>query len=228
MGIVDQHSIERALNASGWCWLPPAAVEDPLEFLRLLGPKVTAKRGGPNHHELRPYTRENAPLGSMSAMTGTDAQPRHTDAAYVPEPPRYTVLQCLAEGERPCPTWLWPMDTARLRKDRPHELTDPIWVVQGGGYGAFYCTAMDVHDSAVRLRYDPLCMRSIVRHSETVAAAEAAIDNYSIRAEVVWESGAILIVDNWICLHARGDGAASAPYRRLRRWYIGAHHGLGT
>lgn len=43
-----------------------------------------------------------------------------------------------------------------------------------------------------------------------------------------WEDGALLIIDNWRRLHARGLGAESAESRRLRRWNIGENYGLGA
>ena len=188
---------------------------------------MVSRLDGSDHRDLKPYTRESAPAGSMSATVGTGAQPRHTDAAYFPIPPRYTVLQCLEPGQNPCPTLLWPLDVVRLRKERPHALAGEMWAVRGGGYSPFYCTAMEVRNGEARVRFDPLCMWSAAGDGEAIAAAEAAIDSYACRVNIAWEYGALLIIDNWTCLHARGDGAGRAPSRRLRRWYIGTQHGLG-
>jgi alpha-ketoglutarate-dependent taurine dioxygenase len=77
------------------------------------------------------------------------------------------------------------------------------------------------------VRFDPLCLRPLsALGRRDVDNVEETLDRYSRCIVFEWITGSILILDNWRCLHARGDGAGSAPSRRLRRWYIGAQRGL--
>ena len=213
------------LRASGWWFIPPSLATAPADILAALGPIVPSREGA-LHRDLVPYPRAFAPRDSMSALTGTDEQPMHTDAAYAPCPPRYIAFQCLDPGEAPCPTLVWTLDVGRLKQDRPAGLTSIKWVTKGGGRPPFYCSVVDVQREEIRIRFDPLCMRPICGCIEAADEAEQLLCAYSRRLSFEWERGAMLLVDNWRCLHARGRGADSAPSRRLRRWSIGVDHGL--
>jgi hypothetical protein len=68
----------------------------------------------------------------MSAATGTDAQPMHTDGAYYHVPPRYIGLQCIELGKADCPTLVWALDLGLLQREGPSVLTGPDWVARGG------------------------------------------------------------------------------------------------
>ena len=223
---VSPLSIQRDLDFSGWCWIEFASDVDIIRILSTLGPLIPSWKGGAYHQDLVPLTREKAPFASMSSITGTGSQPRHTDAAFFPCPPRYIALQCVEVGERPCPTHLWSLDWLRLRDDRPNILTDITWIASGGGHAPFYCSAMDIQSEDMRVRFDPICMRPISRSGDTVDATQKMLDQYSYKVDFNWKPGALLIINNWRCLHARGYGAAGAPSRRLRRWYVGACNGL--
>jgi hypothetical protein len=222
----DIRSILCQLKLAGWTWLPCSADVEPLAILEQLGPLLTIGPNGANYRDLKPYTKDAAPRGSMSSVTGTSAQPMHTDAAYIPLPPRYIALYCLEAGEAECPTHVWGLDLARLQHDRPNVLCQTTWVVQGGRNPPFYCSIADFQREQVRIRFDPLCMRPVSKQGDTVEKARDALLAYAERVDFQWERGALLIIDNWRTLHARGDGAERAPSRRVRRWSIGASSGL--
>jgi hypothetical protein len=219
-------STPRDLESNGWCFIPPALATAPADILAALGPLLPFRRNGSIHHDLKPYRRDLAPRASMSAITGTDEQPMHTDAAYYPRPPRYIALQCIEPGEAPCPTHVWILDVGSLRRDRPAILAEPNWIAHGGGHTPFYCAMMDVQRGEVRVRFDPLSMRPRSGANQTVAEAEESLGRYTRRVDFHWKRGSLLIIDNWRCLHARGKGADKAPSRCLRRWSIGVGDGL--
>jgi hypothetical protein len=215
----------RELHGSG-CWFSASlSAPPPIDFLPALGPLILS-RDRASHRDLVVYSRASAPLASMSARTGEDGQPMHTDGAYDPCPPRYIVFQCLDPGEAACPTNVMILDVDRLSKDRPRALAEMNWVAHGGGQRPFYCPVMDILRGEVRVRFDPLCMRPIHRDADAIDEVIEALCRYSDRVSFGWRRGATLIVDNWRCLHARGHGARGALSRRLRRWSIGADHGL--
>jgi alpha-ketoglutarate-dependent taurine dioxygenase len=213
-GLQDQKAIKQELAARGWCWISSEPAADLASLLVSLGPVLAERRTGSEHQDLRPFTRDTAPPGSMSAITGTRAQPMHTDAAYYPRPPRYVAFLCLEAGEAPCPTLVWPLDIARLKRDRPKILMTPNWVAHGGGFARFYCSVMESQFEAIRIRFDPLCMH--LASGLGTKEAEETLRGYSTCIQLDWEHGHALIIDNWRCLHARGEGAGRAPSRRLR------------
>jgi len=90
-------------------------------------------------------------MASMSARTGADEQPMHTDTAYAPYPPRYLVFQCLDPGEAPCSTNVLVLDVGRLKVDRPQVLTKPIGSPRRRA-PSFLLSCNDVR--RVRLGYD--------------------------------------------------------------------------
>jgi hypothetical protein len=220
-------SLWRELESAGWCWLPAASEREAATVLGGLGRFLPARRDGGDSQIFKPYSRETAPAASMSAVTGTDAQPMHTDAAYYPLPPRYIAFSCIDPGEAPCPTLVWPLDTGRVQRDRPTSLTKPEWFALGGGYRPFYCSVIEMQTRTVRMRFDPLCMQPISGSAQTTERAIDELAGYlADRVYFEWEYGALLIIDNWRCLHARGDGGKRSPSRRLQRWMIGVADGL--
>jgi hypothetical protein len=215
----------RELCANGCYLLLPYLAIEPSQILTALGARVPV-RGKTPHRDLLIHTKHSAPRESMSAKIGAAEQPMHTDAAYNPCPPRYIVFQCLELGETCCATNVMVLDPDRLSKDRPEALAKTIWVAHGGGRPPFYCPVMDVRRGEFRIRFDPLCMRPIHGSADAIGGALEILGRYSRQVSFEWELGSILIVDNWRCLHARGQGGHGAPSRRLRRWSIGADHGL--
>src|SRR5260370_1228647 len=107
MAFADAESTRQRLRLHGWCLIPPAMATVPTDMLATLGPVLPTPQTGANHHDLKAYNRDSAPPASMSAITGTEAQPMHTDAAYYHLPPHFIALQCLEPGEAYCPTQVW-------------------------------------------------------------------------------------------------------------------------
>jgi alpha-ketoglutarate-dependent taurine dioxygenase len=217
------------LAINGWSLLSPSDALDPVMILAGLGRVIPSQKDGIEYHDLQVYDRASAPRLSMSAFTGTDAQPMHTDAAYAPMPPRYIALQCIETGGSDCPTHLWVADHVRLLRERPPPLAAVNWVVRGGNYSSFYCSIITIHSEGVRVRFDPYCMSPTSGRTHTLDEAALLLETYTQRHTITWLTGSLLIVDNWRCLHARGQGGERALSRRLRRWAIEeGNYGLGS
>lgn len=211
----------------GWCLMLPPLLKAPAEFLPSLGELTVQVRDGSNCHDLVPHTRESAPRASMSSFTGTDKQPMHTDGAYSPTPPRYIALECVNVGETSCPTDVWEIDLPRLKRECCSILTKTMWVFSALGRVPFYSSVVEISTNDIRVRFDQFCMSTAPDNYQSIADVETLLKNYARHISIEWEPGALLIIDNWHCLHARGSGADGAPSRRLRRWSIGAANGLG-
>lgn len=96
-------------------------------FLPRLGTPIKQK-GDASFNDLIPYSRENAPAGSLSSITGFDEQPMHTDSAFDPNPPRILVLWCVHPGESRCPTKVGLVDHVGMRLRYPL-MEKTHWVV---------------------------------------------------------------------------------------------------
>lgn len=220
-------SITQAVMRDGWVFVSPQGADWAFGILSELGPSISTGPNSAKYTDLVPYETFAAPPGSMSSKIGTNEQPPHTDRAHIPTPPRFVVLRCIEPGEGSCPTNLWAVDEAKLSSDRPAVLTSLQWVFCDGRNAAFYAPILEWTQGHLRIRFDPCCMQPASFCSDTVTHAEQTIKQYTQRAIIHWQAGALLVIDNWRCLHARAIGAERAKSRRLRRWYLGERHGLG-
>jgi hypothetical protein len=194
--------------------------------LENFGPLLSAEGACRSGHDLIPYEKASAPRGSMSAITGTDAQPMHTDCAFLHAPPRYTALQCMERGEARCPTNVWSVNTREMQRSQTVALSR-VHVVSGGrSHPPFYSPILDMIGGIARLRFDSFCMRPVSGADCSLDEARGILESCSQHIEFEWRNGDLLILDNWRCLHGRSKGADQAPSRRLRRWMIGTNHGL--
>jgi len=214
----------------GWAWLPTGLDIEVDKLARAIGPAIPPRLVGRRDYKIvRPYSSDEAPRNSMSARTGTGPQPMHTDSAYIPLPPRYVMLSCLSPGESECPTRLWSLDRKTPFINGRSPLTRPGWVVRGGGHLCpFYSQVLNRNwKGQWFIRFDPCCMVPPYANEDEVEAVRLELEAMSVFHEFTWFRGSILILDNWRCLHGRGDGAEHAPGRRLVRFLIGEEHGMG-
>ena len=220
---MDVQRVKEQVQSTGWIWLPANDGVALPDLTDAFGFAVRPRLGGKSLVELRPYSRLEAPKSTMSAVVGHCAQPMHTDAAYYPLPPRYVILSCIDPGESICPTQLWILNWHRMLEDRPMVLTIPGWTAHGGGHSPFYCQVLTpTANRDYLIRFDPLCMKPPAgAKAELLTTVFEVLRSYSYGRNFLWKTGAMLIFDNWRCLHARGPGSDLAPSRRLTRWMGG-------
>lgn len=168
---------------------------------------------------VRPQSRGEAPRRSLSAFTGFDRQPLHTDQAHIATPAQFVLLECLEGGDVPCTTEILIPDLESLQKNPPRVLTHPGWIANRGPNRRFYCQILaKSNDDTWRLRFDPGCMKN-PSIENSLALATEALESGAAHNSVVLNTGDWVIVDNWRALHGRGHGAHLAKNRRLRRSY---------
>ena len=209
------------LRTRGWTWSGDVSVTPTELFALLLHDLEGSLRLEGAPEILRPYTQGQAPRLSLSAQTGLNRQPLHTDRAHFARPPRYVLLECLKGGANPCGTDILVPDMQKLQADRPYVLVHPGWVARRNFIHSFYCRILDISQNGmIRLRYDPSCMSN----SHIEAAKELAYSVLKDRAEmrtVILNTGDWILLDNWRVLHGKSDGARFSRDRRLRRTYWG-------
>ena len=215
-----------ALKEIGWVRLSrDLRVED---LFPRLGSIVRSTTFGKERKILRPYSKESAPRNSMSMVTGMDAQPMHTDCTYMSPPPKYLILRCLDTGEEKCPTNIWAVNLENISHRYSGVLFDPGWIVRGGGHRApFYSRILNRDgDREAYIRFDSCCMIPPAGRKSMVEGAVDILVENSKFYEFHWTLHDVIVIDNWRCLHARGNGAEKAPSRRLERTLIGKNNGM--
>src|SRR6266566_5913509 len=121
-GLMTAVELATEVRARGWVHMSAPRDMHVNILARRLGRIIPSRLGGREHDVLRPYSQVAAPRKSMSAVTGIEAQPMHTDGAYYPRPPRFLLFRCLEPGEDECNTVVWTLDFDFLIKERPPAL----------------------------------------------------------------------------------------------------------
>lgn len=213
----------RELNARGWTLTEatftdePACSEHLRELAASLGVPVPARRAESTVSVLRPTAAGDARPNSLSARYSTGSFPFHVDTAHWSVPCRYIVLGCLDPGAGNRKTLL--LDTATIPlSDEQRELlvSTPFRVVNGRQ--SFFSTITKQGRSFVR--YDPGCMRAATGEGKRALAVFAPCAWSDRVAEICWQKGNVLVIDNWRVLHGRSDAKASDPLRKLMRVYV--------
>lgn len=143
-------ALERAEHA-GWALVSASLDECLFRSASLFLETVPTRPGDPPISELRPVDRDEARPASLSALVGLGPMPLHTDGAFLPDPPDFTLLE--ADGaHREEATLLWKPSESQLTEAMRHGVFAVV------GRGAPF--AAHVVDHAGRLRFDPGCMRA--------------------------------------------------------------------
>lgn len=222
----EEKLIGAGLRQHGWILLTPPVLSCAKNLAMALGPIILSQRTGLPFVDLVPYSAADAPPGSMSSLVGKGAQPMHSDGAYAPTPPRYLIFECLDAGGGHCPTQIWVLNLEAIIAARHALLTVPQWVYGSRNRG-FYSSIVQRTVSDARARFDPLCMAPAAFNHSSILEAQSILKLHAQEFSIDWQTGAILIMDNWRCLHARGVGSKGSPARKLRRWQVGDGDGMG-
>lgn len=173
------------------------------------------KRGQPVVETVRPVAAGSARPASMSATTGTGAQPLHTDGAHHVNPPEFVALS--VEGETTVPTRLLSlMETERGVRVSVFLNIDFVYAQNGlflvkSGDESFLDSVMTGYS---KFRYDPICMSPQDQRARETAEFLHGLDDRAVEHQ--WTPGTVLIVANWFVLHGRGDASKDSE-REMKR-----------
>ena len=196
--------------------------ESILDYACELGIPTPSHSRGQLVDYLKPKPAESSPWFSLSGKYGLGAFPFHTDSAHRRVPPRYVLLRSVGETNHVRPTLV--LDSYTLRREVADEaaLTRDVWIVNGGR-GAFLTTLLNenLRPPNKIFRYDPVCMRPAHdRFTASVRVIEKANQKIT-SSSVQWNTGLLIIIDNWRMLHARSDaGDYNDEHRVLERCLI--------
>lgn len=164
---------------------------------------------------ISPQAHSAALKNSLSSRYGLGAFPFHTDTAYRRIPARYLILRCIDPGPGGrqtiiVNTALWQM--ARYESELLHRA---LWKVRAAQ--PFLATLMERTSWGSRMRLDFDCMSPATSDAGRAREVVQDIIASTSRVTIDWSADALLVIDNWRCIHARGAAAIPDENRRLER-----------
>lgn len=215
----DVHAlIAKDLARQGYCWIEDTSDTDMWAVATGLGTPTYETRDHQVIKLIRPQEKWLSSSNTLSSRYGTGPFPFHTDAAYWHRPPRFLFLRCLDPGEGNRCTLL--TDTqAWLSKHQWGMLTGAVCAIAGSR--SFLATiASKNSDGLGMIRYDLDCMHPTSKHS---SGALVLVENQIAKAQVAeihWRHGALLVIDNYRLLHARGESLIPDPNRLHQKMLV--------
>ncbi|MFE4350191.1 TauD/TfdA family dioxygenase [Peribacillus butanolivorans] len=183
---------------------------------KFLGLPVPSRTNGNLIEELRPIEKREAHKNSLSSRYGTNNFPLHTDTAYRKVPVRYIILYAKNPGSGRRPTLL--VDGFKsIDETISKKLESAIIKIKNGKY-SFICNMLEVNNLGhYCLRLDQDCMIPATRESAEVLDEYIDLLAKQKQLEISWNTGDLLVIDNWRMLHGRGKAESKDDNRLLYR-----------
>lgn len=137
--------------------------------------------------------------------------PLHVDGAHRSIPPRWVLLLGVEHSDRP--TLVVERSLLQFESDEIELLRRGTVLVENGRRS--FLTTLLPGDQQF-LRFDPCCMRPASRSGEEAWRIVRTKLDAARPEQVVLQSGQLLVLDNWACLHGRGLGTHDHSRTLLR------------
>ena len=161
---------------------------------------------------LAPTRPEHSKANSLSERHGLGAFPLHVDGAHRPRPPRFLVLGCASAGASPIPTLVSAFDDLKLDAVDLRRCATAIFVIRNGRR-SFYSTITDLGQPFVR--FDAGCMKAVSAEARVLSDKITSRSDHVAPTRIDWQTGEIVILDNWRVLHGRGASPSAPSLDRL-------------
>jgi hypothetical protein len=172
---------------------------------------------GPLIKRLRPLHPHEAPAGTLSSIYGTSSFPFHTDTAFWTVPAKFVLLRAIGDLRRA--TCVCTFHELFKLGDLEDVARESVWTVPQKN-GSVYCT-MTVRDgSEAGYRYDKDCMSPKNRAATYLSEQFTRIFSCFKGHIVKWTPGKVLILSNWLALHARDASPIDEGERTIERIYV--------
>ena len=209
-------ALANEVQRCGWLRLRESSNSQGLEseILRLarsLGEPL-AGRNNKVLEILAPTRPENSKANSLSERHGLGAFPLHVDGAHRPRPPRFLVIGCASAGASPVPTLVLPFDDLKLDAVDLQRCATALFVIRNGRC-SFYSTITDLGQPFVR--FDAGCMKPLSAEARVLSDKITSRSDHVAPTRIDWQSGEIVILDNWRVLHGRGTSPSAPSLDRL-------------
>lgn len=209
-----------AIESQGWFSFTLAELTEQgfrkqlVSLAPFFGKAVATREHGVLCDTLSPIEAPAARSRSLSKIHAMGDFPLHVDTAHWLIPSRFLILACITPGSASRRTLL--LDTRRIEFNAHQSCllyNTPLRVVNGRK--SFFSTILSRNRTFVRL--DPGCMTAITPEGES-ALAVLKQDQWPNQIDYVqWETGKVLIMDNWRVLHGREHAHRADFDRKLLR-----------
>lgn len=185
-----------------------------IEIAMTLGKPKRLRNSGEIVQKLAPTLARNAHPNSLSARHSFASFPMHVDTAHWSSPCRYVILGCSNVGSGERRTRLLDFNSLSISESEKSLLySTPFRVVNGRN--SFYSSVLS--DQREFIRYDPGCMVPIFNSGNQVFEILSEERWNNKIEEIEWQTGTLLIIDNWRMLHGRGLSLKEDSDRLLHR-----------
>lgn len=195
--------------------------ENILPLASEIGCPIRNRRDDSYLKKIAPETLPNANPNTLSSRFGLASFPFHTDTAFLKVPARYLILYCLNPGSGLRPTYLIDQDALSLQLEERCSLKNEVWKIEQ--INQPFLAAMDFSNESQdsHLRFDTACMRPITRGAMTVQGLMQSKISKAEKIKIEWNTGTILVFDNYRMLHARGVSSVIDTDRSHIRMLVG-------
>ncbi len=206
------------LKQIGWV---RATIPDPEDLHRCLV-KIAMTLGNPKRlrnsgeiiQKLTPTLANDAHPNSLSARHSFANFPLHMDTAHWVSPCRYVILGCSNVGSGNRKTKLLDFRSLSISKSEKNLLySTPFRVINGRH--SFYSSVLS--DQREFIRYDPGCMFPTSSNGIKLLKVFSEERWNNKIEEIEWQTGTVLIINNWRVLHGRGLASKTDNDRLLYR-----------
>jgi hypothetical protein len=175
-------------------------------------PLTTPGSDGPQR--LAPRDAVDAKRNSLSGRFGRGPFPLHTDLAHWVTPARFMILGAVEAEPGAARTVLVvpPASTS----GKWSTVRDGVFLVSNGSR-SFYSSILSAGRPFVR--FDTACMKPSDAQAHEAECIFRECLNEAESVEIAWQSGDILVIDNWKVLHGRAKPECEAATRVLLRLY---------
>ncbi|VUT13544.1 hypothetical protein SB6421_05491 [Klebsiella huaxiensis] len=152
---------------------------------------------------IRPQKENHNNPGAWSNIYSDGKFPPHTDFAYQSSPPKYIMLYCTDNKNSNRSTFV--LDIHSIPLSARNKLSQILWKMSHPERSkALRLLKMSHEYGQSILRYDPTCMKPYFKKDVWAIDFINSIYN-EFSKEITWKEGGVLVIDNWRCLHGRGD-----------------------
>lgn len=211
---------QRSLSEHGWVTNQVPGAPSYADLDSFLAKQAGVRRIG-HPLLLEPIEANLARPGTLSAKYGFTAQPLHTDCANWPVPPRFLCLYGYRVQGTSVETHLFQPDFRAL-DSIINSLVSRIWTFQAPGFNGFYSRSVERKLGHFSIRFDLNVMHPLDLATELAKI----IEQYGERSTIVIGQGEWILIDNWRCLHARGQVGPESLKRKIERTYWGYRDGM--
>lgn len=212
-------SIRRSILEDGYALVD--GINDTDAHMKLAGclGKIQKNALGTFIHMLAVKDEFDARSRSLSAVYGRGAFPYHTDTASWVHPVRLMMLR-LASGDVRRSTRIVKSQDL-LEGISESALRGACWLVKNGSH-SFYTTIPWFGRNADEMRYrlDLACMRPINPSARSLEPELKRRCSSEVGFPIAWQHGRVLVLDNWLMMHARSGAVLEEGERFLERIYL--------